>query len=72
MSLQEIWSIHTTEYSMYDYDKFSGRVSSLRSIVKLLKRRKEQDQLAYNKFVDKHKPSTHSSKGYIQWQGYFG
>jgi len=70
MSLQEIWSMHTVEYSLYDYEKFSGRVSSLRGIVKLLKRRKEQDQIAFNKFIDKHKkPSTHSSKGYIQWQG---
>ena len=69
MKLKEIFSMHQ-EYSLFDYDKFSRRVSSIRAIVKKNKERSASDEQAFNTFVQNHDVSYFSNRGgYIQWQG---
>lgn len=65
---KDIYS-YRPEYSATDWNKFGGRLSSLRDIVKASKKRADVDKKAFENFVSNHPVSTHSAKGYIQWQG---
>ena len=68
MTLREIYVLHP-EFGEYHYDKFSGRVSSLRKAIKIANSRAAQDQEAFDNFKARHPPALHSHEGYIQWQG---
>ena len=69
MKLKQIFSMHQ-EYSLFDYDKLSRRVSSIRAIVKKNKERSASDEQAFNTFVQNHDVLYFSNcGGYIQWQG---
>jgi hypothetical protein len=68
MPLRDIYLMHS-EYADYDYEKFSGRLSSLRKIVNENNRRAEADQAAFDQYKNNHQASLFSHKGYIQWQG---
>lgn len=56
-------------YSTYDYDRFEKRLSDVRDIARKAAIRAEEDEAALAMFVQNHEVSTHSHKGYIQWQG---
>lgn len=68
MSLREIYSMHE-EYQLWDYKKFSSRVSSARRTIKTLLFRKSDDKAAFDNFVSLNPVSMHSHKGYQQWKG---
>jgi hypothetical protein len=68
MTLREIYVLRP-EFGEYHYDKFSGRVSTLRKAIKAANSRAAQDQEAFDNFKARHPPSLLSHKGYIQWQG---
>ena len=57
------------EYSAYDYKKFASRLSSIRNTIKKLNNRADEDQDAFNCFVQNNDVSYYSKKGFIQWQG---
>ena len=68
MKLAEIYSMRP-EYALYDYAKFSGRLSSLRTTIRNYRKRAEEDQDALDVFIQNNPISYYSHKGYIQWQG---
>ena len=51
MPLKDIYDMHPEEYHLYDYSKFSGRLSSLRKAIKAKTKRAADDQKAYDNFV---------------------
>ena len=57
------------EYNLWSYKKFSGRLAGIRRIINTKNGRAEDDQKAFDKFVENNEVSTVSHKGYIQWQG---
>lgn len=57
------------ELSMFDDDKFEGRIKSLMKKLEELNNRADDDLEAFRNFKRNHKPSLFSHKGYIQWQG---
>jgi hypothetical protein len=68
MELKDIY-VMRPEYSEYRYDMFSSRLSSLRSTFSTNTQRAEDDQAAFDVYVENNEVSTMSHKGYIQWQG---
>ena len=68
MKLQDIYLMRP-EYAQYDYKKFSSRLSSLRKTISANQERAEDDQDAFELFVQNNPISYYSHKGYIQWQG---
>ena len=67
MSLQQIFSMHQ-EYSLFQYSKFSGSVSSLRAIIKKNVQRLTSDEKAFTNYMQNHEVSYFSNRGgYIQW-----
>ena len=66
--LREIYEMHE-EYKEYDYKNFSRRVSSARKTIRKAIERKQDDQIAFDNFVEKNDIIYHSDKGYIQWKG---
>lgn len=68
MALQDIYTSRV-EFASYDYDKFSGRLATIRAIVKLLTQRTEEDEEAFDTYVANHPASLYDRKGFIQWQG---
>lgn len=57
------------EYKKYDFDKFAGRVASIRKTVKENDARARLDLEAFKNYVERHEVSYFSHKGYTQWQG---
>lgn len=55
-------------YAAYDYEKFEKRLNDVRKIVDASKGRADEDEEALAKYIEHHSVSTHSHKGYIQWQ----
>lgn len=68
MKLKDIYDMHE-EYKEFAYSGFSARVSSARKTVGLLLHRRDDDQAAYENFVEKNDVVYHSNKGFIQWKG---
>jgi hypothetical protein len=68
MELKDIY-IMRPEYSEYRYDMFSSRLSSIRSTFSTNTQRAQDDQAAFDVYVENNEVSTMSHKGYIQWQG---
>ena len=68
MKLKDIYMMHP-EYAEYKYEKFSGRLSSLRKTISVNQKRADDDQDAFDLFVQNNPISYYSQKGYIQWQG---
>jgi hypothetical protein len=68
MQLKDISLMHA-EYSQYPYSKFSGQVSSLRSIIKDRNNRVGEDKQHFVECLKNHPGSAFSHKGYIWWQG---
>ena len=68
MLLGEIFLMHE-EYKEYDRSKFSGRLSSIRTIIRKKVNRAHDDKLALENYKKNHPPSIFSHRGYIQWQG---
>jgi len=65
---KEVYMLHP-EYTEWKYKKFSSRLGGIRKIIKAKNGRAEDDQKAFDKFVENNEVSTVSHKGYIQWQG---
>lgn len=68
LNLKGIYSMRP-EYSEYDYDKFSGRLSSVRKTIRDFQKKASQDRKRFDRFKDRNPVSELSHKGYIQWQG---
>ena len=68
MKLGDIYNMHP-EYSAYDYKRFSQRVSKIRHQIQEEFGRADEDQEAFDLFVQNNEVSLFSKKGYIQWQG---
>ena len=68
LALKDIYSLRP-EYAEYDYNKFSSRISSIRSTMKKNISRAKDDQAAFDLYVETNPVSYFSHKGYIQWQG---
>jgi hypothetical protein len=65
---KDVFIMHE-EYASWSYKKFSSRLAGIRRIIKTKNGRAEDDQKAFDKFVENNEVSTVSHKGYIQWQG---
>jgi hypothetical protein len=68
MPLHEIY-IERAEYSLYSYEKFSSRLSSLRKTIKEANMRAKDDEEAFKNYKENHPPSEFSHNGCSQWQG---
>ena len=68
MTLKDIY-LTRLEYAAYDFKKFSSWLNSIRKSIKGLASRANQDQEAFDLFVQNNEVSLFSKKGYIQWQG---
>jgi hypothetical protein len=68
MKLEEIY-VTRPEYAAYDYNKFSGRLATIRGIIKQLEKRSDEDDDALDKYIAKHPVSHYDRKGFLHWQG---
>jgi hypothetical protein len=68
MELKVIYEMRP-EYSEYIYEKFSERLSSVRSTIKDHDVRAEEDERHILAYARNHPASSFSHKGYIQWEG---
>jgi hypothetical protein len=68
MALRAIYDMRP-EYGLYDYAKFSGRLSSIRKSIKDRNNRARDDIEAFEIYKRNHNVSHFSHKGYIQWMG---
>ena len=68
MSLKEIYSMRP-EYAESNYRKFSGWLSSLQKTISANKKRADEDQEAFDTFVENNPILYYDVKGNIQWQG---
>jgi hypothetical protein len=68
MTLQEIY-VSRPEFAVYDYNKFSSRLATIRGIVKQFEERAAEDRAALELYISNHTVSHYDRKGYIQWQG---
>lgn len=68
MTIREIYLMHP-EYAAYDYEKFPSRLASIKKTVREMNTRADDDQEAFDVFVQNHDVSLFSKKGFIQWQG---
>jgi hypothetical protein len=68
LNLKGIYSMRP-EYSEYSYEKFSGRIASLRKTVRDFTKRADQDKKRFDVFKSLNPVSRISHKGYVQWQG---
>lgn len=68
MRLRDIYDMHA-EYKLWNYNKFSSRVSSARRTIGTLLSRKSEDQAAFDNFLSRNPVSMYSHKGYQQWKG---
>jgi len=57
------------EYASWDFDAFPRRLAGIRKIIKNKNARAEDDQAAFDKFVENNEISIFSHQGFIQWQG---
>ena len=65
---KEVYKMHP-EYAEWNIDSFGRRLGGLRKIITAKNVRADDDQKAFDKFVENNEVSTMSHKGYIQWQG---
>jgi hypothetical protein len=68
MSLEEIYGIND-ELMKYSFEKFAGRLQSLRESIIDSNNRADEDFEAFATYVRNHEVSKQSYKGYLQWQG---
>jgi hypothetical protein len=57
------------EFSLYKYDNFSSRLSSLRATIIDANTRAKDDEEAFKVYKENHQPSEFAANGCIQWQG---
>jgi hypothetical protein len=65
--LKDIYDLHP-EFALYQYSKFSARLSSLRTTTRGRNHRARIDQESFENIISNHSVSLLSPKGYIQWQ----
>ena len=66
--MKGIYSIRP-EFSQYSYEKFSGRIASVRKTVRDFMTRAAKDKERFDTFKSLNPVSKISHKEYIQWQG---
>lgn len=69
-----IWDFFCLRPEVYNYgefERFRGRLNSLRAIIKAGKSRAEEDLIAYQQFIKNHPKSTMAANGdYPEWEGH--
>lgn len=68
MPAQDIY-LMDPEFANYSFDTFKAGLNRLRKKIAELASRAEEDLEAFRNYMQHHKPSLFSHKGYIQWQG---
>jgi hypothetical protein len=68
MTLEEIY-ISRPQFSDYNFDKFSSRLTTICKQIKEKNNRKADDEKAFALFKSNNKVHYYSRKGFIKWQG---
>ena len=66
--IKTVYLMHP-EYALWDYNKFSSRLAGVRKIIGGKDARAQDDQNAFDLFVENNEIHSFSRKGYIQWKG---
>ena len=65
---KDLYYMHQ-EYALWDFDTFPRRLAGIRKIIKKNDARADDDQAAFDQFVQNNEVSTFNHYGQIQWQG---